>query len=226
MDNCTYGFSIPISVKSTDSLKNCKVQLELDQDRVDLTEVIGILQNKGIIDAKQEEIEETLQPNITYAIDGIDSTYKFNLTSSDNTSGISLRNHMLDLQVTNQGIGILDYNGRDLIGNSTTKYSNTKLYYITKGDTITVKAATKVPFKKINYSKDSLGNVVVSATTTSLEVGKENLNNRFQLNDEGLLILKDPTASELEMKRSSKHDDGKVRGFQKARLLNKYRYYS
>ena len=133
---------------------------------------------------------------------------------------------MLDLQVTNQGIGILDYNGRDLLGGSAANYSNTKLYYITKGDTVTVKAATNVPFKKINYSKDSSGNVVVSVTNTSLEVGKENLNNRFQLNDEGLLILKDPTTSELEMKRDGNNDTGKVRGFQKARLLNKYRYYS
>ena len=226
MDNCTYGFGLPVSIKSTTSLKNCKVQLELEQDRVNLTDVISILQSKGVIDAVQEEIEETLKPNITYTVEGIDSTYKFNITSSDNTSGISLRNHMLDLQVTNQGIGILDYNGRDLLGGSSANYSNTKLYYITKGDTVTVKAATNVPFKRINYSKDSSGNIVVSATNTSLEVGKENLNNRFQLNDGGLLILKDPTTSELEMKRDGNNDTGKVRGFQKARLLNKYRYYS
>lgn len=228
MDNCTYRFGLPISIKSTDSLSECKIQLELERDRVNLTDVTSILQSK-VIDAVQEEIEEikeTLKPNITYTVEGIDSTYKFNITSSDNTSGISLRNHMLDLQVTNQGIGILDYNGRDLLGRSNDNYSNTKLYYITKGDTVTVKAAAYVPFKKINYSEDSSGNIVVSETNTPLEYGKENLNNRFQLNDEGLLILKDPTTSELEMKRAGDHDTGKVKGFQKARLLNKYRYYS
>lgn len=226
MDNCTYGFGLPISIKSTNSLKKCKVQLELEQGRVNLIDVIGILQTKGVISAEKEEIEKTLQPNITYTVEDIDSTYKFNITSSDNTSGISLRNHMLDLQVTNQGIGILDYNGRDLLGGSAANYSNTKLYYITKGDTVTVKAATNVPFKQIKYSKDSSGKIVVSSTNTSLEIGKENLNNRFQLNDGGLLILKDPTTSELEMKRDGDNDTGRVRGFQKARLLNKYRYYS
>ncbi len=226
MDSCTYGFSLPISIKSTDSLKNCKIQLELGQDKINLSEVISILQDKGIIDSKQEEIEETLKPNVTYTIEGIDSTYKFNITSSDNTSGISLRNYMLDLQVTNQGIGILDYNGRDLLGNSTANYSSTKLYYIIKGDTVTVKSATNVPFKKINYSTDSSGNIVVNVTTTPLEAGKENLNSKLVLNDGGLLVLKDPMISELEMRRYGGDDEGKVRGFQRTRLLNKYRYYS
>lgn len=222
MDNCVYGLVLPLSIKSEDDLHDCNVQLQLDNDKVNLNEITTILASE----IEEGKTEEAFKNNLTYTINNINSTYKFNIANSDKTSGISVRNYMLDLQTTGQGIGIMDYNGKDLIGNSAANYNNTKLYYIVKGNPVTVKAATNVPFKQIKYSTDSSGNLVVTVTSTPLENGKENLNNRFQLNDGGLLILKDPPSSEYEMKRDGNDDTGTVRGFQKARLLNKYRYYS
>ncbi len=222
MDNCIYGLVLPLSIKSQKALDDCNVQLQLDNDKVNLNEITTILASE----IEEEKTEKEFKNNLKYKVKNIDSTYKFNIVNSDKTSGISLRNYMLDLQTTGQGIGIMDYNGKDLIGNSAANYSNTKLYYIVKGNPVTVKAATNVPFKQINYSIDSSGNLVVAMTNNKLEDGKENLNSRFQLNDGGLLILKDPLSSEYEMKRDGNDDTGTVRGFQKARLLNKYRYYS
>lgn len=222
MDNCIYGLVLPLSIKSEDDLHDCNVQLQLDSDKVNLNEITTILASE----IEEGKTEKAFENNLTYTINDINSIYKFNIANSDKTSGISIRNYMLDLQTTGQGVGIMDYNGKDLIGNSAANYNNTKLYYIVKGNPVTVKAATNVPFKQIKYSTDSSGNLVVNVTNTPLENGKENLNNRFQLNDGGLLILKDPPSSEYEMKRDGNDDTGTVRGFQKARLLNKYRYYS
>lgn len=222
MDNCIYGLVLPLSIRSEDDLHDCNVQLQLDDDKVNLNEITTILASE----IEEGKTEKSFKNNLTYTINDINSTYKFNIANSDKTSGISLRNYMLDCQTTVQGIGIMDYNGKDLIGNSAANFNNTKLYYIVKGNPVIVKAATNVPFKQINYSIDSSGNLVVTMTDNKLEDSKENLNSRFQLNDGGLLILKDPPSSEYEMKRDGNDDTGNVRGFQKARLLNKYRYYS
>ena len=226
MDNCIYGLVLPLSIKSEGALHDCNVQLQLDNDKVNLNEITTILASE----IEEGKTEEVFKNNLTYTINDINSTYKFNIANSDKTSGISLRNHMLDSQTTSMGIAILDYNGKDVLTNSATSYNSTKLYYIVKGDTITVKAANKVPFKQISWSTDPSGNLVTTVQNTLIEEGKENLNNRFQLNDGGLLILKDPPSSEYEMVRDvedrSHQDEGTVRGFQKARLLNKYRYYS
>lgn len=231
MNNCIYGLTLPISISSTDGLQQCKVQIQLDSGKVSLNDIIDILKRIKIEGEKETIIpkdyqEEKFENNLKYELSKINSTYKLNITNTDKTSGISLRNYMLDLQTTTQGICIMDYNGKDIIGNSAGNYSSNKLYYIIKGDTVIVKSATKVPFKQIKYSTDSSGNLVVNMTNTSLETSVENLNDRFQLNDGGLLILKDPPSSEYEMVRQGYDDDGVVRGFQKARLLNTYRYYS
>ena len=225
MDNCNYGLVLPLSITSTNTLRDCNIQLQLDNDRVNLKEITTILSSE--IEGKTEEAFEN---NLSYTVNGINSTYKFNIANSDKSSGISLRNHMLDSQTTSMGVAILDYNGKDVLTNSTVSYSNTKLYYIIKGETVTVKAANKVPFKQIYWSMDASGNIITNVQDELIEQGKENLNNKFQLNDGGLLILKDPPSSEYEMIRdvndSEKQDTGTVRGYQKARLLHKYRYYS
>ena len=233
MDNCNYGLVLPISIKSTDILQQCEVQLQLESDRVALNNIVNILKQikiEGKTIIPEDYHEEKFENNLTYTLSKIDSTYEFNITNTDKTSGISLRNYILDLQVTGQGICIMDYNGKDIIGNSTASYNKTRLYYIIKGTPVTVNVANNVPFKDIIWTTDTTGNLITQVQDDNLELGRENLNNRFQLNDEGLLILKDPPASEYEMVRDVKNrttqDEGAVRGFQKARLLNKYKYYS
>lgn len=226
MDDCSYTLNIPLNVKSNNLKDNSILKLKLDTENVSLKDIPTIL--KDDIGTTEEGFEN----NITYDIPDIDSATEFVINTSDNVSGLDLRNYILNLQTTGMGIGILDYDGKTVIGNTNQSYNTGKLYYLIKdGSTLAIKAANKVPFHEIYWYKDDSGNIITKSLDYAItEQGKENLNNRLTLDSNGLLILKDPPSSEYEMVRDvedrSHQDEGKVRGFQKVRLLNKYRYYS
>nr|DAH58315.1 MAG TPA: hypothetical protein [Bacteriophage sp.] len=79
----------------------------------------------------------------------------------------------------------------------------------------------------MTYSRaENNGPITVTASTSVIDdttkKRKPNMNDRFTLNDSGLLVLNAPPASEVSFKRNGNDDTGTVDGYQNAYILPKY----
>lgn len=230
MDQCVYAFIMQLDIISNDNLQNCKIQLVLDNGRIDLNSMINSMIDKGHL---KNEKYPTLENNIVSTIHPVDDSFRFNITNQDNRSGIELRNNMLNKMNTNLGSAIMGYNGTDILGDITIVADNKSLYM--RKDTTSgsgtkygIVKATKFSAKSMKYTTQQGGadyEVIPEAQTSSLAVVSNNLNKYFTIDDDGLLVLKDPKSSEYSFKRDGEKDTGTADGYQKLVLFNKYKAY-
>lgn len=228
MDNCMYSLVTSLDMKSTDNLNNCDIYIMLEDGKVSLKSMINTLIQLKILEQKDYP---TLTSNISYTIQPINGTFKFNITNSDNKSGIEMRNKMLDSMNTTLGSALMDYNGTSIIDNVSIS-SDIKTLYCRDNSGGIVRATEFVP-KNISYQKVSTENdyeIIPTIRTTTLDnvTFKQNLNRWFTLNEDGLLVLNNPKNSDFSFKRDYEGkagDAGDANGYIKVRILSKYSYY-
>ena len=238
MDNCKYSLSMSLNVKSKNALdKNSKnalnqnsIYLMLDEGKLKLSDIITQLKN---IKHLEDKDYPTLKNNILSTIQNIENSFTINIVDSDNISGIEMRNYMLDCMKTTLSSAIMDYDGTKILANTNTLANNKYLYM--RNDTAgnpSVALATKFIPKKIYYTKNGSSIIPSVDTTTSpwidedsLNIQELNLNKYFTLDDNNMLVLKDPRSSEHKFIRHSGNDKGIIDGYLNLCILHKYKSY-
>ncbi len=226
MDECKYSLSTSLNIKSTDNLNKCGIYLMLDEGKIELSSMITSLISAGCLESKDYP---TLQSNISSTIQSINDKFTFSIVNSDNKSGIEMRNYMLDCMGVALGAAIMDYNGTSILTNVSTSSDNKSLYmrYDTDGKPNVTKATKFVP-KNITYTRKSSGadyEIVPSVGTSTLDYQGINLNRYFILNEDNMLVLRDPKSSEFSLKRDGEKDTGTADGYLKVCILSKYKSY-
>lgn len=234
MDNCTYSLSVSLIVDSTSNLSYCKIKVNLESGSLELSEMLNTYKSLNLINTiyTDEKIKEDLEPNVRYNIAAITrKKFSFAINDYDRTSGIELRNYIADQQETVLDCVIMDYNGRDVVGTYPNGQSKTKLFVRTTiNGSPSIAAASQFNPIKLTYSRaENNGPITVTASTSVIDdttkKRKPNMNDRFTLNDSGLLVLNAPPASEVSFKRNGNDDTGTVDGYQNAYILPKYAQY-
>ena len=238
MDNCKYSLSMSLNVKSKNALdKNSEnalnqnsIYLMLDEGKLKLSDIITQLKN---IKHLEDKDYPTLKNNILSTIQNIENSFTINIVDSDNISGIEMRNYMLDCMKTTLSSAIMDYDGTKILANTNTLANNKYLYM--RNDTAgnpSVALATKFIPKKIYYTKN--GSSIIPSVDTSnspwidenlLNIQELNLNKYFTLDDNNMLVLKDPRSSEHKFIRYSGNDRGIIDGYLNLCILYKYKSY-
>lgn len=223
MDECKYSLSIPLNVESTSNLDNCGIYLMLDEGKIELNSMIDKLTSAGCLERKQYP---TLQNNISSNIQSIKDQFTLNVVNYDNHTGIQMRNHMLDSMGVPLGAALMDYDGASIITSVSVPSDNRSLYmrdYIDQKYTVT--KATKFYPKRLTYTVGQGGEIIPSATSDFLDLQGLNLNRYFILNEDNMLVLKDPKTSEASFKRAGGDDEGIADGYQKVCILSGYKSY-
>lgn len=230
MDDCTYTLVTSLDTKSTDSLSNCDIYLMLDNGKIALKSMINTLIQLKVLEQKEYP---TLTKNIEYTIDSINGTFKFNITNTDNRSGIEMRNEMLDKMNTTLGSAVMDFDGVSIVGDASINADNKTLYYRNNITKLSIVKASKFIPRAISYTVTSSSagyDVTPSPRTAYLDSNStfsQDLNRWFTLNDDGLLVLNNPKNSDFSFKRDGhgKTDRGNASGYIKVRMLSQYSYY-
>ena len=230
MDDCSYSLVASLDIKSTDALNNCDVQLILDNGRINLKSVVSELIALGTLEGGVDDYP-TLQSNISWTMQAVDDTFQFSISNTDSSSGIQLRNEMLDKMNVTLGTAILDYDGITILADTSMAANNTSLYMrndSTDGSQTTYRIASATKFipKKISYSKvtgTSDYDIVPSIQTSNLNSKEINLTRYFIIDQGGLLVLKDPKSSEFSFKRDGEKDTGTIDGYQNVCIMETYR---
>lgn len=230
MDNCKYSLSMSLNVKSKNALDKNSIYLMLDEGKLKLSEIITQLKN---IKHLEDKGYPTLEKNISSNIQNIENSFTINIVDSDNISGIEMRNYMLDCMKTTLSSAIMDYDGTKILSNTNTLANNKYLYM--RNDTAgnpDIVLATKFIPKKIYYSSNDDKVIPSVDTTTSPWIDEDpfniqelNLNKYFTLDDNNMLVLKDPRSSEHKFIRHSGNDKGIIDGYLNLCILYKYKSY-
>lgn len=229
MDDCSYSLVSSLSIKSTEELNNCDVQLVLDNGKISLKSVIKELISLGNLSGEVDDYP-TLQNNITWTIQPVDDNFQFSITNVDSSSGIQMRNYILDKMNVTLGTAILDYDGVNILADTSMAADSTSLYM--RSDTKTgsqttyrVVRATKFIPMRINYSRsgDSDSEIIPSIQTSQLNSKEINLTRYFIIDQDGLLVLRDPKSSEFSFKRDGEKDTGTIDGYQNVCIMETYR---
>lgn len=230
MDNCKYSLSMSLNVKSKNALDQNSIYLMLDEGKLKLSEMITKLIEIGYLENKDYP---TLEKNISSTIQNIENSFTINIVDSDNISGIEMRNYMLDCMKTTLSSAIMDYDGTKILANTNTLANNKYLYMRndTDGNPDIVLATKFIP-KKIYYSSNDDKVIPSVDTTTSPWIDEDpfniqelNLNKYFTLDDNNMLVLKDPRSSEHKFIRHSGNDKGIIDGYLNLCILHKYKSY-
>lgn len=230
MDNCKYSLSMSLNVKSKNALNQNSIYLMLDEGKLKLSDIITKLKD---IKHLEDKDYPTLDKNISSNIQNIENSFTINIVDSDNISGIEMRNYMLDCMKTTLSSAIMDYDGTKILANTNTLTNNKYLYM--RNDTNgnpSIALATKFIPKKIYYTKN--GSSIIPSVDTSnspwidenlLNIQELNLNKYFTLDDNNMLVLKDPRSSEHKFIRYSGNDRGIIDGYLNLCILYKYKSY-
>lgn len=227
MENCKYSLSMSLNVKSKNALDQNSIYLMLDEGKLKLSEMITKLIEKGYLENKDYP---TLKKNILSTVQSVENSLPINIVDSDNISGIEMRNYMLDCMKTTLSSAILDYDGVTILKNANILANNRYLY--TRNDidgNPDIVLATKFTPKEIKYTCVSQANgdykVIPKAGTDNLDSYSLNLNRYFILNNDNMLVLKDPKSSEHQFRRYSGDDTGIIDGYLKVCILRNYKSY-
>lgn len=231
MDNCKYSLSMSLNVKSKNALDQDSIYLMLDEGKLKLSQIITELKNRKHLENKDYP---TLKNNISSTIQKVNNSFTINIVDSDNISGIEMRNYMLDCMKTTLSSAIMDYDGTKILA-TTNILANNKYLYMrndTNGNPSIALATNFIP-KKIKYTSAS-SNIIPSVDTSGISpwidedlfnIQELNLNRYFTLNDNNMLVLKDPRSSEHKFRRYSGNDKGIIDGYLNLCILHKYKSY-
>ena len=224
-DDYTYTTSILLTASLNEGDKGT-VQLVIDNLYfVDINEEIIEKFTSGLT---PEQIED-LTPNVSTTVtDTIKRTQTITNTIKDTTSGVTLRNLYLDQQVEDLGIIICGYDGKDS-GKTipSTSLNKRSIYWVNNGE---VETATKFKPIILNYSGGKNSELTVTAPSSPTYLYETNgnvmnISKDYILNDNGLIIAKDPPKSELTVIRYGYDDKGSVYGYLKRGLSPDYEFW-
>lgn len=232
MENCKYSLSMSLNVKSNNTLnENAVVYLMLDEGKLKLSEMVENFQKKGHLKGNKQY--PTLRSNIFSTIQNVENSLPINIVDSDNISGIEMRNYMLDCMKATLSSAIMDYDGAKILATTNILANNKYLYMRNDIDgNPSIALATKFIPKKIHYTKNG-SNIITSVDTSNspwidedpLNIQELNLNKYFTLDDNNMLVLKDPRSSEHKFIRYSGNDKGIIDGYLNLCILYKYKSY-
>lgn len=230
MENCKYSLSMSLNVKSKNALDQDSIYLMLDEGKLKLSQIITELKNRKHLENKDYP---TLLSNISSNIQNVENSFTINIVDSDNTSGIEMRNYMLDCMKATLSSAIMDYDGAKILATTNILANNKYLYMRNDIDgNPSIALATKFIPKKIHYTKD--GSSIIPSVDTSnspwidenlFNIQELNLNKYFTLDDNNMLVLKDPRSSEHKFIRYSGNDRGIIDGYLNLCILYKYKSY-
>ena len=231
MENCKYSLSMSLNVKSKNALDQNSMYLMLDEGKLKLSEMVENFQKKGHLKGNKQY--STLRSNIFSTVQNVENSFTINIVDSDNTSGIEMRNYMLDCMKITLSSAIMDYDGAKILATTNILANNKYLYMRNDIDgNPSIALATKFIPKKIHYTKNG-SNIITSVDTSNspwidenlLNIQELNLNKYFTLDDNNMLVLKDPRSSEHKFIRYSGNDKGIIDGYLNLCILYKYKSY-
>lgn len=221
-DDYVYNVNILLEASLNDASKGT-VQLVLGNDQyVDINSNIINLFAPSIAENKKSDLVNNVTATISDTLS--ESPQSLHIVSKDSSSGISLRNLLLDQQISNLGVIVCGYDGQDSGVSINSTLDKKSIYCLNNG---IPELATKFKPVQLNYSGGAGSPLVVTATKQDLySSGKTiNINRNYVLNDNGLMIVKDPPKSELTVRRNGKHDKGYVYGYIKRGLSPDYEFW-
>lgn len=229
MDQCKYSLSVPISVNSNTENYDPKIFLNLDKEETG--GINKILLNQMTTQMIWNDILTngdylTLQNNIRSTINKITNKYEIKVVNTDDTSGIEMRNHMLDSTETIGDTLIMNFDGVTELA-TTPDPGDTKTLYVVQNNNEIYSMCRPEEFypKKIQYNDGSFSSVSTEDLETGIHI---KLNDSFTLNDNNMLVLKDPRPLEIKMYtvvESGGTHSAPATGYQKLTLFTKYRAY-
>ena len=232
MDQCKYSLSVPINVQSDINEVDYtnRIFLNLDKEEAD-----GI--NKVLLSTMTSQMRynniltdgsyPTLENNIKSTIDSIKNKYEIKVVNTDDTSGIEMRNHILDNAETIGDALIIGFDGVTELATTPIIEDSKGLYIVQEnGGIYSIIQPEEFYPKRIHYNDDGSFN----KTSGRLETGDIHikLNKFFTLNDDNMIVLKDPRPMEFNMK-TYVHSGGShvasATGYQRLALLTQYKFY-
>lgn len=146
----------------------------------------------------------------------------------DNSSGNILKDKMLNDAGSRLGTAIIDYNGKDIIGESLINVDPKRLYMrINNGESVEIKEADKFDPIKIEYDNGEVKNVYKDQKINIGTPLNLNLNQKFTLDNNNLLVLNSPPTTEhsFQLSHSWDWEGSEADGYQKVVLLSQYQSY-
>ena len=235
MDECVYEMKVPISIKSTTELQNSVLYITLDSGKIGTNTILSTLIEKKVLQGKTSDYP-SLENNIKWQIQPLNTTYEFTINDTDNSSGIELRNMMLNQMNTALGSALMDYDGKTLLSIVSANANPSQVYMrkdITVGQNVQygITVATSFIPKRISYSQVSIGDdyeIVPSAQAQFFSQRSFSLSKYYAIDQDGLLVLNDPKDSDYAFIRSNNEDrdsDGTIDGYQNAWILWQYKWW-
>ena len=235
MDDCVYDMKVPISINSTEELHNSVLYITLDSGKIRIDTILSELINNGVLQGDTSDYL-SLQDNIKWQIQPLSTTYDFIINDTDNSSGIELRNMMLNQMNTSLGSALMDYDGKTLLSIVSANANPSQVYMrndITVGQNVQygIAVATRFIPKKILYAKKTIGDdyeIVPSVQAGLFNQKSFSLSKYYAIDQNGLLVLNDPKDSDYAFIRSNNADrdsDGTIDGYQNAWILQQYKWW-
>ena len=244
MDDCSYSYVVSLKMHCNGITHSTEepviqegqtsIQLTLDNKKIDLTSVISEFKKKKVLE--EHEDCSTLTKNVKWDLNSLDDTFKYNITNTDKTSGLQLRDEMLDkMQVSSIKAILLDYDGSTILttvlvgGDSTLPFMRKDT--LEGGKTI-YRVAKATYFQPFQLQYEVNGEAVKVTKTTDynnlhyLETQGIDLTKYFAFDKDRLLVLKNPPPSQYSFTRyagAKKAEDGTADGYQNVRLILKYK---
>lgn len=159
------------------------------------------------------------------------ANFDINIKQIDNISGKTLRDEMLNDTGSTLGTAIIDYNGKDIVGESLINVDPKRLYMrINDGENVEIKEADKFNPIKINYVDGKVQSWENKRINTVNDVETDlnlNLNRKFTLNENDILVLNSPPTTEhrFQLQHDWDWEDSEADGYQKVVLLSQYQSY-
>ena len=169
----------------------------------------------------------TLENNTKSTIGSIENKYEIKVINTDDTSGIEMRNHILDNAETIGDALIIGFDGVTELATTPIIEDSKGLYIVQEnGGIYSIIQPEEFYPKRIYYNDDGS----FDKTSGRLETGDIHikLNKFFTLNDDNMIVLKDPRPMEFNMKtyvESGGSHVASATGYQRLALLTQYKFY-
>lgn len=239
--NTTYSLKISPKMSSIVSTFDTKHDLINGNQLIKTNIDIYITLDDGELQTIKEYAEKLLNANFletgipnnvnVESVNLKNANFDLNIKLIDNVSGNILKDKMVNDVGSTLGTAIIDYNGSDIVGESLINVDPKRLYMrINNGESVEVKEADKFNPIKINYANGKVQSWenkrinTVNGRETDLNL---NLNQKFTLDQNNLLVLNSPPATEhhFQLQHNWDNEDSETDGYQKVVLLSQYQSY-
>lgn len=224
MDNCKYILQNKLQVKSTEEFEtNYSLNIKLEKGtKINLKDIIGKLKTVGILaEGNYPTLRNNIESNKSIESRTYDNTYTIEVILSDKFTGDNLRDDIFQYSNLSMKAAIIDYDGKSIVGNANIP-TNKKALFEKETSSVdskiihSIKLAEEFRPKDIIYNNGKFSSVGSGSTGGSIEsilpgIIKKislDLNKYFTINNDNLIVLKDPKQSEHEFYRCDFEKEG------------------